>query len=83
MKKFKSWALKNDWWLPWLGVSATILGLLIPDSVLKGKLFVIILQLIKQHWLEMMLIGWGIFIHLEIRKLKKNVQNNHSADKIS
>ncbi|MFS0646150.1 hypothetical protein [Siminovitchia sp. 179-K 8D1 HS] len=82
MKKFKAWAVRNDWWLPWIGVSATVMGLLIPDSVIKGQLF-IILKILKQYWLQMGLIGWGIFLHSEIRKLKKNANNNHSANKIS
>lgn len=83
MKKMKAWAVKNDWWLPWIGVSATVMGLLIPDSILKGQLFIIILKILKQYWLQMLLIGWGIFLHFEIRTLKKNVNSNHSTDKIS
>lgn len=82
MKKLKSWALKNDWWLPWVGVAATILGVIIPDSVLKGQLFMIMLKMLKQYWLQLALTGWGIFLHAEIRKLKKNVNNNHSNEKI-
>ncbi|MDS9473150.1 hypothetical protein [Sporosarcina pasteurii] len=73
MRKFKEWANSNSWWLPWVGVTATISSLMFPAAYLKmGEIIALILQIFKKYWILSVIVCWGIYTHLEVLKLKNN-----------
>lgn len=86
MKKLKEWANANSWWLPWVGVVASISGLIFPDAYLRaGHTITTGLQKLLRYWVQVLIVTWGIYIHLEIKRLKKRkkARRKQSKNKVS
>lgn len=72
LKRFKEWANRNSWWLPWVGVAASISGLIFPDAYLKtGQTLTGFLPTLLKYWIQVLIFVWVIYIHFEIQRLKK------------
>lgn len=72
LKRFKEWANVNSWWLPWVGVTATIFGLIFPDVLLKtGQALTKFLQVMLAYWIQVLIVVWVIYIQIEIQRMKK------------
>ncbi|MFD1706331.1 hypothetical protein ACFSCZ_06115 [Siminovitchia sediminis] len=85
MNKMKEWANRNSWWLPWVGVAATIFGLIFPHEFFKiGQSLKEFLQLLLEYWIYVIIVIWVIYVHLEIRWLKKRkkARESNSEDKV-
>lgn len=85
MKKFKEWANRNSWWLPWVGVAASISGLIFPDAFLKtGQTVTGLLPMLLKYWIQVLIFVWVIYIHFEIHRLKrcKGTRNKQSKNNV-
>lgn len=85
MNRFKEWANANSWWLPWVGVTATISGLIFPDALLKtGQTLTRSIQILLDYWIEVLFVLWVIYIQIEIQRLKKrnSIHKRHSKNKV-
>lgn len=82
LKRFKEWANMNSWWVPWVGVTATISGLIFPDALLRtGQILTRFIQVLLHYWIHVLVVVWVIYIHLEIRRLKKRKRSRKSSKK--
>lgn len=76
MRKLKKWANANNWWLPWIGATATIASLMFPAAFLKtGEMITSILLFLRKHWRFSIIACWGLYTHLEVLKLKSRKPN--------
>ncbi|RST76260.1 hypothetical protein D4T97_005650 [Siminovitchia acidinfaciens] len=88
MKRFKEWANRNSWWLPWVGVAASISGLIFPDAFIKtGQTLTELLRTLLQYWVHVLIVVWVVwvfYLHFEIQRLKKrkNTRKKQTKNKV-